>query len=76
MFRIMIFMQVLKYFYYILINYFQLYSDALIRYGHDMTSKLASKLSDQPVYSYQFEYQGRYSHWYMPGTQKPYGKLK
>ncbi|KAJ9585488.1 hypothetical protein L9F63_002689, partial [Diploptera punctata] len=50
-----------------------LYSDALIRYGQDMTSKLACKLSDQPVYAYEFEYQGRYSHGYIPGTNTPFG---
>ncbi|KAJ9579341.1 hypothetical protein L9F63_024552, partial [Diploptera punctata] len=50
-----------------------LYSDALIRYGQDMTSKLACNLSDQPVYAYEFEYQGRYSHGYIPGTNTPFG---
>ncbi|PSN44657.1 hypothetical protein C0J52_15734 [Blattella germanica] len=36
-----------------------LYSDAVIRYGQDLTSKEVSKLSNEPVYSYLFEYQGR-----------------
>ena len=49
-------------------------SDAYIRYAHDMLTKLASDFG-QPVYSYQFEYQGRYSHEYIPGTQTPFGKL-
>jgi hypothetical protein len=53
----------------------QLYSDAIIRYGQDLTSKLVSSKSKEPVFSYLFEYQGRYSHAYWPGTQNPYGKL-
>ncbi|XP_023726254.1 esterase FE4 isoform X2 [Cryptotermes secundus] len=50
-----------------------LYSDAIIRYGQHLTSKLVSSRSKEPVFSYLFEYQGRYSHAYWPRTQNPYG---
>ena len=52
-----------------------MYSDGVIRYGQDLTAKLISKLSDKPVYSFHFVYQGRYSHNYWPGTTTPYGKI-
>jgi hypothetical protein len=53
----------------------QIYSDAVIRYGQDLTSKLVSSRSKAPVFSYLFEYQGQYSHAYWPGTQNPYGNF-
>ena len=51
-----------------------MYSDGLIRYGQDITSKLLSKLSHEPVYSYLFNYQGRYSGFNLPGTNIPFGE--
>ncbi|KAJ4445588.1 hypothetical protein ANN_12269 [Periplaneta americana] len=50
-----------------------LYSDAFIRYGQDLISKAVANISKEPVYSYLFEYQGRYSHRYWPGTKTPIG---
>ncbi|XP_069695016.1 esterase FE4-like [Periplaneta americana] len=50
-----------------------LYSDAFIRYGQDLISKTVANISKEPVYSYLFEYQGRYSHRYWPGTKTPIG---
>ncbi|PSN45030.1 hypothetical protein C0J52_23374 [Blattella germanica] len=44
-------------------------ANAVIRYGQDLTSKEVFKLSNEPVYSYLFEYQGRY--W--PGTNTTHG---
>lgn len=54
----------------------QLYADALIGFGVNRAVKLLSEKSDKPVYYYKFSYKGRYSHFYLPESNKtvPYGK--
>lgn len=40
--------------------------------------KLIAEKSDKAVYYYKFSYQGRYSHFYLPGSNDsvPYGKYQ
>lgn len=54
----------------------ELYADALIGFGVDRAVKLIAEKSDKQVFYYKFSYQGRYSHFYLPGTNDsvPYGK--
>ncbi|RZC31840.1 COesterase domain containing protein [Asbolus verrucosus] len=48
------------------------YADA-IGFQLDRAVQLLSEKCSKPVYYYEFTYQGRYSHFYLPGTQTPYG---
>lgn len=51
----------------------QMYRDALITFSVVQTAKLLAAKNSEPVYLYLFNYQGRFSHDYFPGTQKPLG---
>ncbi|XP_056638299.1 juvenile hormone esterase-like [Diorhabda sublineata] len=53
----------------------QLYSDALTGFGVNRAVKLFAEYSNSSVYYYQFNYQGRYSHFYTPESNNtvPYG---
>lgn len=54
----------------------QFYSDALVGFGVHRAVKVLAEKSDKPVYYYKFSYKGRYSHFYLPGSNGtvPYGK--
>ncbi|XP_025833114.1 uncharacterized protein LOC108734580 [Agrilus planipennis] len=54
----------------------QLLNDGLTGFGINRAVKVFSAKNSQPVYYYEFTYQGRYSHVYLPGTNNtvPYGK--
>ncbi|KAF2903951.1 hypothetical protein ILUMI_02213 [Ignelater luminosus] len=51
----------------------KLYADGVIGFGVNRGVKLLSENSNRPVYYYRFSFKGRYSHFYLPGTQTPYG---
>jgi carboxylesterase type B len=53
----------------------QLYSDALTGFPVNRVAKLMAEYSNGSVYYYQFNYQGRYSHFYTPESNNsvPYG---
>ncbi|XP_015516134.2 esterase E4 isoform X1 [Neodiprion pinetum] len=51
----------------------QLYADGLIVFSVHRLAKLIAAVSTQPVYYYEFTYQGRYSHHVWSDTKKPYG---
>ncbi|CAG9854756.1 unnamed protein product [Phyllotreta striolata] len=53
----------------------QLYADSIVNFAVNRVAKIVSEHNDQPVYYYHFTYQGRYSHFYTPGSNNtiPYG---
>jgi carboxylesterase type B len=53
----------------------QLYADSIIGFAVNRAANLLSQRSSAPVYYYEFTYQGRYSHFYLPGSNEtvPYG---
>lgn len=57
-------------------TFFQLYSDSIVGFAANRAAKLVAQYNSEPVYYYRFSYQGRYSHFYLPGSNNttPYGK--
>ncbi|XP_049800950.1 esterase E4-like [Schistocerca nitens] len=53
----------------------QVYSDIAVIFPVERVAKLVSQQNTEPVYYYQFTYQGRYSWAYKPGTLTPLGVL-
>jgi carboxylesterase type B len=53
----------------------KLYADSIIGFAVNRAANLLSQRSSAPVYYYQFTYQGRYSHFYLPDSNEtvPYG---
>nr|XP_023018088.1 venom carboxylesterase-6-like [Leptinotarsa decemlineata] len=49
-------------------NLAKLYTDAIMGLQVNRAAKLVSKYGTMPVYYYCFTFQGRYSHFYLPGT--------
>ena len=60
-----------KFFHY----FFQLLSDAIIIFGTIQSAQIISEKNKEPVYLYQFSYQGKYSNSYWPGTNETIGAL-
>jgi carboxylesterase type B len=54
-----------------------LYADSIIGFAVNRAANLLSQRSSAPVYYYEFTYQGRYSHFYLPDSNEtvPYGKI-
>ncbi|KAF2886687.1 hypothetical protein ILUMI_19486 [Ignelater luminosus] len=53
----------------------KLYADAITGFNVNRGIKLIARKNDKPVYYYCFTFRGRYSHFYLPGTQTPYGPV-
>nr|CAI5851518.1 unnamed protein product [Callosobruchus analis] len=58
-----------------LTNIAQIYSDANVGFAVNRAAKLFAEYNNQSVYYYRFSYQGRYSNFYTPESNKtaPYG---
>nr|XP_023028677.1 venom carboxylesterase-6-like [Leptinotarsa decemlineata] len=56
-------------------NLGNLYEDAIVTFTINRAAKLVSQYGNKPVYYYCFTFQGRYSNFYLPGTNNtvPYG---
>lgn len=52
-----------------------MYADSVIIFGVLRAAQLIAEKSIEPVFVYQFNYQGQYSHAYWPGTTEPYGVI-
>ncbi|CAH1958118.1 unnamed protein product [Acanthoscelides obtectus] len=53
----------------------KIYSDSIETFPINRAVKLMAQYNKKPVYYYRFSFQGRYSHFYLPGTNNtvPYG---
>lgn len=52
-----------------------MYADSGATFGTIQSAQVISSKSPAPVYLYQFNYQGKYSMGYWPGTNETYGVL-
>ncbi|XP_054262011.1 juvenile hormone esterase-like isoform X2 [Macrosteles quadrilineatus] len=52
-------------------QFMQIYTDSLITFSVVQTARLFAAKSSSSVYLYLFDYQGKYSHNYVPGTKTP-----
>lgn len=54
-----------------------LFREAIITFPVKRSARLLAEYSDQPIYFYKFQYQGRYSFIYSPeNSTTPYGKRR
>ncbi|KAF2888198.1 hypothetical protein ILUMI_17975, partial [Ignelater luminosus] len=51
----------------------KLYAEGVTGFGVNRGVKLLAAKNDKPVYYFRFNFPGRYSHFYLPGTMTPYG---
>nr|CAH7758728.1 unnamed protein product [Callosobruchus chinensis] len=53
----------------------KIYTDSIETFPINRAVKLMAQYNSKPVYYYRFSFQGRYSHFYLPGTNNtvPYG---
>lgn len=53
-----------------------MYADGVTGFGVNRAAKVLAEHNNQSVFYYRFNFKGKYSHFYVPGTNNtvPYGK--